>query len=108
MDYKAYDDLRFSHYLNYCICLTEYGYPLQATVKNDHLLAWYFNQWINMVEKPLLHQIKDFVESGIDEPSFYNDLLKTYVNDINDFYPRIILKVISESLKPQQKMPTKA
>jgi hypothetical protein len=103
MSQKDYDNIRFSYFIGYCMKYMEFGNPLQSLIKNDHLYNWYCNNWIDMVEKPFFTQVRDYMDIEIVEPITYQEILTTYAEDIEQYYPSVIFKMIKDQNKPQSK-----
>ena len=98
MLYRDYDALRWEHFINWCYDRSAITFiPVKALMKNDYLLNWYHDQWLLMVEQSFLNDNLDFM--SIDSPCIYYELLCSYPDEILNYYPQPLLKMIKKELK---------
>lgn len=102
LDYKSYDDYRFTCFFKWCDFYTEYGLPLQSMVNNKALYNWYCQQWFGVVELAFKEDFKDYLSANIQDSNTYLELLASYPEAIEKYYPSVIFNMIKESLKPQK------
>lgn len=103
IDYKSYDDYRFSCYFSWCSFYTEFGLPLQALTTSKPLYDWYCQQWFGVVETAFKNDFKTYIDANVNDPNAYLDLLSTYPKAIEAYYPSVIFDMIKNELKPQKK-----
>ena len=103
IDYRSYDDYRFSCYFSWCSLYTEFGSPLQALTTSKPLYDWYCQQWFGVVETAFKDDYKSYIEANVTASNRYLDLLATYPKAIEAYYPKVILDMIKNELKPQKK-----
>jgi hypothetical protein len=101
MSFQDYDNMRFSKYMQYCLLLVEFGYPLQHTVQSATLYKWYCQNWALKVEFQFLSDNKDYLNSGLEDPVTFQEILTSYSDDINEYYCKPILKEIKNQEKSQ-------
>ncbi|WP_435135788.1 hypothetical protein [Formosa sp. A9] len=103
IDYKSYDDYRYTCFFKWCNIYTELGVPLQALATNRALYSWYCQQWLGIVEQAFCTDCKPYLEANITDTATYLDLLHTYSKAIEDFYPSVLINMIITDLKPLKK-----
>jgi len=100
LDYKSYDDYRFTCFFKWCNLYAEYGLPMQAMVTNKPLYKWYCQQWMGVVEQAFRNEFKSYIDANISEPNTYLELLSEYPEAIEKHYPSAIFNMIKNELKP--------
>lgn len=98
LDYKSYDDYRFSCFFSWCSLYSEL-LPLQALATSKHLYEWYCTQWRGVVENAFINDNKSFIDANINAPHKYLDLLALYPKAIEGYYPSIIFEMITNELR---------
>ncbi|MFY0714095.1 hypothetical protein J1D01_10490 [Seonamhaeicola sp. NFXS20] len=102
IDYRSYDDYRFSCFFSWCSFYTELGLPLQSLTTSKPLYDWYCQQWAGVVEEAFKNDFKNYLEAGINEPNRYLELLATYPKSIENYYPSVIFEMIQKQLTPEK------
>lgn len=100
IDYRSYDDYRFTSFFGWCNIYAEWGIPLQALTTSKPLYKWYCQQWQGVVEKAFKADLKSYLDAHIDDPLRYAELITDYPKAIEKNYPQVILNMIKSELKP--------
>ncbi|CDF80607.1 hypothetical protein BN863_28950 [Formosa agariphila KMM 3901] len=103
IDYRSYDDYRFSCFFKWCSLYSELGVPLQALTTSKALYSWYCQQWLGLVEKAFKNDCKPYLDAKIQDAIVYLDFLSTYPEAIEGFYPSVLINKIKNDLKPLKK-----
>lgn len=99
IDDQAYRDYQFTCFFKWCDYYTEYGLPLQAMVNNKQLFKWYCQQWKGVVEKAFKKDNQAYIEANIQDAKIYLELLASYPQVIDAYYPSAIFKKIQTQLE---------
>lgn len=96
-DQDMYNDLLFTTFIDWCMRYSVFNIPLKVLVNNQSLYSWYFNQWQVYVEDAFINDFKNDIQVVDNDAKLFMDLFKSYPAEIENFYPRVILKMIKET-----------
>jgi hypothetical protein len=98
--YTMYDNFRAACYEAWCKKYADiHALPYRALSTNDYLYNWYCDQWIIYVENQFFKDNQTLIESELNDPDTFQDLILTYPEEIERFYPNQIIYNIKNKYK---------
>ena len=97
-DLDVYNDMVFTSFIEWCKLTCAFNIPLKLLVNNESLFNWYLNQFKTLVEDTFINDNKDFIGLCTDQ-NHWLDTFKTYPAEIENYYPRVLLKMIKDTIK---------
>lgn len=98
IDEDLYNDLLFKCFIDWCMLYSVFTIPLKVLVNNESLYAWYTKQWSMYVEAAFVNDYKGYIQAVDNDATLYMDLFQTYIPTIENYYPRVIMNYIKQSL----------